>query len=166
MHCEICNKYIQGDAHYIDGKYYHNKCILDLVDIHNNIKPRESFYSGQIDRRRIEQVTDFVISKLNLAEILKMVREISYDMTAYYGDDAKGVIYQGGYDEEQQWQACKIQRLVSTACDLFEQSIIGKRKFDEKYLSTYTGGGTKDIEIANLKERIKELEEIYEDHQA
>lgn len=163
MHCEICGKYVQEAAHYIDGKYYHNKCILDLVDIYKNIEPRKSFYDSEMNMRRVEQVMDFVISKLSLMEILKMVREIAYDMVSYYGDDAKGIIYQSDdYDEEHRLQACKLQRLVGTACDLFGQSIIGKRKFNDDYLSQYLDGGVKDIKIAELEAKIKELEETYE----
>lgn len=32
MHCRICGKYIFGDAHYINGDYFHNTCIIKLVE--------------------------------------------------------------------------------------------------------------------------------------
>ena len=31
MHCKICGKDILENSHYIDGEYYHNKCIRELA---------------------------------------------------------------------------------------------------------------------------------------
>lgn len=159
MHCKICGKYIFDNAHYIDGEYYHNDCIKKMAeDI--NVAPRENFYANEIDMNRVERVLNYVISNLTLMEILKLVREVAYDMVCYYDEDNKGIIYKSDdYDEDHRLQACKLQRLVGTACDLFGQSIIGKRKFEDGYLSQYLDGGIKDNKIAELQERIRELEE-------
>lgn len=160
MHCEICGKYIFESSQYINGKYYHNECIERLADEQLKITPRKSFYSNEIDMKRVEPMLEYVISNLTLMEVLKLVREVSYDMVCYYDDDRKGIIYQSDdYDEDHRLQACKLQRLVGTACDLFGQSIIGKRKFDDGYLSQYLDGGIKDNKIAELERKIEELEE-------
>lgn len=160
MHCKICGKYIFDNSHYIDGEYYHNDCIKKMAEEQLNISPRENFYANEIDMERVEPVLRFVASKLTLMEILKLVREIAYDMISYYDEDNKGIIYRSDtYDEDHRLQACRLQRLVGTACDLFGQSIIGKRKFDESYLSQYLDGGIKDKEIAELEKQIKRLEE-------
>ena len=110
---------------------------------------------------RMENELERVIGNLTLAEVLKMVREISYDMVRY-DDNYKGIIYNSNYTEDGQSQACRLQRLLSAACDLFGQSIINKRVFDEGYLKKWLDGGVMEMEIENLKEKITQLEEELE----
>lgn len=38
MKCEICNKDILDNSHYIKGKYYHNDCIEHLLSNWNELK--------------------------------------------------------------------------------------------------------------------------------
>ena len=92
-----------------------------------------------------------------------MVRETSYEMVCYYNEDAKGIIYNGEYNENPRWQACQLQRLLSSACDLFEQSVVGHREFDNDYLSKWLDGGVMERKIADLEEKIRLLTERNEE---
>ena len=124
-----------------------------------DIQPRKDFYSKELNLDRMNKVLEYVISTLTLQEILKMIREISYDMVCYYDEDAKGIIYNGEYNNNHRWQAFQLQRLLSTACDLFEQSVVGHREFDDKYLSKWLGSGVMERKIAELEEEIRLLKE-------
>lgn len=120
----------------------------------------KDFFDSNIDMDRVETVLMETISKLTLSEILKMVREISHDMVCYYDEQTKGKIYQDSdYDKEHQLQACQLQRLLSSACDLFEQSIVQKRKFEEGYLDKWVSGGALEYKIKELYKVIDNLEE-------
>ena len=123
------------------------------------MEKRQDFYANELNMERMNEVLNFVISNLTLKEILKMIREISYDMVCYYNEDAKGIIYNGEYNDNHRWQACQLQRLLSSACDLFEQSVVGHREFDDKYLSKWLGGGVMERKIAVLEEKIRLLTE-------
>lgn len=105
------------------------------------MEDRINFYADELNIDRINETLEYVASHLTLKEILKMVREISYDMVCYYNEDAKGIIYNGEYNDNHRWQACQLQRLLSSACDLFEQSVVGHREFDNDYLSKWLDGG-------------------------
>ena len=123
------------------------------------MEKRKDFYANELNMERMNEVLNFVISNLTLKEILKMIREISYDMVCYYNEAAKGIIYNGEYNDNHRWQACQLQRLLSSACDLFEQSVVGHREFDDKYLSKWLGGGVMERKIAVLEEKIRLLTE-------
>ena len=123
------------------------------------MEKRQDFYANELNMERMNEVLNFVISNLTLKEILKMIREISYDMVCYYNEDAKGIIYNGEYNDNHRWQACQLQRLLSSACDLFEQSVVGHREFDDDYLSKWLGGGVMERKIAVLEEKIRLLTE-------
>ena len=100
------------------------------------MEPRKNFFANELNLDRMNEVLNDVISKLTLKEILKMVREISYDMVCYYDEYNKGVIYcDNKYSELNQEQACNLQRLLVASCDLFGQSIINNREFDDGYLN-------------------------------
>ena len=125
------------------------------------MEPRKNFYANEMNYERMDNQLNEVISNLTLKEILKMIREISYDMVCYYDEYNKGIIYQSDeYSEINREQACRLQRLLSTACDLFAQSIIEKREFEEKYLEQWTSGGALLLKISRLEEEIKGLKEI------
>jgi hypothetical protein len=123
-----------------------------------NIQPRKDFYAKELNLDRMNEVLGYVISTLTLQEILKMIREISYDMVCYYDKDLCARIYKDKeYSKLNQEQACKLQRLLSSACDLFGQSVIDKREFDEGYLHHWLDGGSMEIEINNLRQEIEKL---------
>ena len=84
-------------------------------------------------------------------------------MVCYYNEDAKGIIYNGEYNENHIWQACQLQRLLSSACDLFEQSVVCHREFDNDYLSKWLDGGVMERKIADLEEKIRLLTERNEE---
>lgn len=124
------------------------------------MEPRKNFYANEMNYERMDNQLNEVISNLTLKEILKMIREISYDMVCYYDEYNKGIIYQSDeYSEINREQACRLQRLLSTACDLFAQSIIEKREFEEKYLEQWTNGGALQNKINSLEEKIKKMED-------
>ena len=128
------------------------------------MEPRKNFFANELNLDRMNEVLNDVISKLTLKEILKMVREISYDMVCYYDEYNKGVIYcDNKYSELNQEQACQLQRLLSSACDLFEQSVVGHREFDNDYLSKWLDGGVMERKIADLEEKIRLLTERNEE---
>ena len=131
--------------------------MLNVKEI-EGIEPRKNFYADEMNFDRMEAMLNFVISNLTLAEVLKMIREISYDMVSYYGEDDCARIYKDdGYSKLTREQACRLQRLLSGACDLFGQSIIQKREFDEGYLSHWLNGGAMEVEIDSLKKEIERL---------
>lgn len=128
-----------------------------------DIQPRKDFYSKELNLDRMNKVLEYVISTLTLQEVLKMIREISYDMVCYYDEDLCSRIYKDKeYSKLNQEQACRLQRLLSSACDLFGQSVIDKREFDEGYLHHWLDGGTMELEITRLKDKIKELNQEIE----
>ena len=132
-------------------------------EIIKDIQPRKDFYAKELNLDRMNKVLEYVISTLTLQEILKMIREISYDMVCYYDEYNKGVIYcDNKYSELNQEQACNLQRLLVASCDLFGQSIINHREFDEGYLNHWLNGGAMELEIARLKDKIEELNQEIE----
>ena len=132
-------------------------------EIITDIQPRKDFYAKELNLDRMNKVLEYVINTLTLQEILKMIREISYDMVCYYDKDLCSKIYKDKeYSKLNQEQACRLQRLLSSACDLFGQSIIDKREFDEGYLHHWLDGGAMEIEITRLKDKIKELSQEIE----
>lgn len=127
-------------------------------EIAKDIQPRKDFYAKELNLDRMNKVLEYVISTLTLQEILKMIREISYDMVCYYDKDLCARIYKDKeYSKLNREQACRLQRLLSSACDLFGQSVIDKREFDEGYLHHWLDGGAMEIEIGNLKQEIERL---------
>ena len=132
-------------------------------EITTGIKPRKDFYAKELNLDRMNKVLEYVINTLTLQEILKMIREISYDMVCYYDEDLCSKIYKDKeYSKLNQEQACRLQRLLSSACDLFGQSIINHREFDEGYLNHWLNGGAMELEIARLKDKIEELNQEIE----
>ena len=127
-------------------------------EIIKDIQPRKDFYAKELNLDRMNKVLEYVISTLTLQEVLKMIREISYDMVYYYDEDLCSRIYKDKeYSKLNQEQACRLQRLLSSACDLFGQSVIDKREFDEGYLHHWLDGGAMEIEINNLRQEIEKL---------
>ena len=133
------------------------------TEITTGVKPRKDFYAKELNLDIMNKVLEYVINTLTLQEILKMIREISYDMVCYYDKDLCSKIYKDKeYSKLNQEQACRLQRLLSSACDLFGQSIIDKREFDEGYLHHWLDGGAMELEITRLKDKIKELSQEIE----
>lgn len=105
------------------------------------ITPRDySFYDKDIRIERVNKQLKEVISNLSFEEICKMFREICYDQVCYYSEDAKGHIYNDNeYTKTHIEQATYLQRKVSTAVDLYCQSIVNKNTFNEDYLRERLG---------------------------
>lgn len=94
-----------------------------------------SFISKEFHSDRVEEVLRYTCSHLNFKEICKMFRDICYDQVAYYDNDLCSGIYK---DEKRSKlsveQANRLQQKVSCFVDLYEQSIVDGREFDEGYL--------------------------------
>lgn len=124
---------------------------------------RKDFFSNYIDLERANMMKKKLAEKCTLKEILWIIRNISYDMVAYYNAEHCGIIYKSeSYNQMQREQACQIQRDLSTCCDLFGQSIIDKREFEEEYINhrynySYMAGA-----IMSLEKELKRLRS-YED---
>ena len=124
---------------------------------------RKDFFGNYIDLERANMMKKKLAKKCTLKEILWIIRNISYDMVAYYNAEHCGIIYKSeSYNQMQREQACQIQRDLSTCCNLFGQSIIDKREFEEEYINhrynySYMAGTIMSLE--------KELERLrsYED---
>ena len=126
----------------------------------SKIEPRQNFYSNEINYERMESKLEDVARTLTLAEVLKMIREISWDMVYYNDKENCGIIYKDNkYTEQNRWEACQLQSFLRTACDLFGQSVINKRVFEDGYLKKWLDGGAMELEIENLKKRIEQLED-------
>lgn len=123
------------------------------------LEPRKSFYEDELNMDRVNVAIEYIASNLTLKEALKLIREISYDMVSYWDKENCARIYKDkSYSELNQEQACRLQRLLSSACDLFGQSIINKREFDEGYLRKWCDGGSLELENNRLKEKVEQLE--------
>ena len=127
------------------------------------LEPRKSFYEDELNMDRVNIAIEYIASNLTLKEALKLIREISYDMVSYWDKENCARIYKDkSYSKLNQEQACRLQRLLSSACDLFGQSIIDKREFDEGYLHHWLDGGAMELEITRLKDKIEELNQEIE----
>ena len=123
------------------------------------LEPRKSFYEDELNMDRVNIAIEYIASNLTLKEALKLIREISYDMVSYWDKENCARIYKDkSYSKLNQEQACRLQRLLSSACDLFGQSIINKREFDEGYLRKWCDGGSLELENDKLKEKVEKLE--------
>lgn len=94
-----------------------------------------SFISKEFNSDRVEEVLRYTCSKLNFKEVCKMFRDICYDQVAYYSNDLCSHIYK----DDKRSKLCveqsnRLQQKVSCFVDLFEQSIIDGREFNEDYL--------------------------------
>ena len=128
------------------------------------MESRKNFYADEMNYDRMEYQLENIAKELTLKEVLKMVREICYDMVYYNGKDNCGIIYKDKkYSKKNIEQACQLQRLVSTACDLFGQSIINHREFDDGYLNKWLNGGAMELQIESLKNEIDSLKDQIQD---
>lgn len=124
---------------------------------------RKDFFGNYIDLERANMMKKKLAEKCTLKEILWIIRNISYDMVAYYNAEHCGIIYKSeSYNQMQREQACQIQRDLSTCCDLFGQSIIDKREFEEEYINHRYNYSYMAGTIMSLEKELKRLRS-YED---
>lgn len=125
----------------------------------NEIKSRKDYYGKEFDSTRANEMLEYLISKCSFKEICWIFRNIAYDMVAYYDQNNKSKIYDGSYSDLNIEQANRLQQQISVIVDLFEQSIVDKREFEEGYLRDYSFAKLY-INILNEKiEIIKKLED-------
>ena len=67
------------------------------------MEKRENFYNNELNIERVNSAIEYLAENLNLNEIMKVVREISYDMVCYYVKENCGIIYKEytGVDQHQ-----------------------------------------------------------------
>ena len=119
---------------------------------------RKDFFDNYIDLERASMMKRNLAEKCTLKEILWIIRNISYDMVSYWDEDNCGIIYRSEeYSKINREQACQIQRDLSTCCDLFGQSIIDKREFEEKYINHRYNYSYMDGIIMSLEKELEEL---------
>lgn len=124
------------------------------------MEKRKNFYENELNMDRVEEAIGYLAENLTLKECLKAIRKISYDMVAYYGEDNCAAIYKDGrHNKHVQEQACRIQRGLSTMCDLFAQSVIQVNEFDDDYLAKWLDGGYLQLKVNSLEEEIEKLKE-------
>lgn len=88
----------------------------------------------ELDMNKVIEAKEYLEERLNFSEICKLFREICYDKVAYWSESNKGVVYDGTYEPLNIEQANRLQQAISRDVDLFEQSVVRKRTFDEGYL--------------------------------
>ena len=87
-----------------------------------------------MDLDKVFKYKDELENNLSFEEICKCFREILYEKISYYGEDNKGIIYNGTYSETQVGQATRLQQKISGYIDLYNQIISKHNEFDEEYL--------------------------------
>ena len=123
------------------------------------MEKRNNFYADELNMERIEEAIGYLAENLTLKEVLKVVREISYDMVSYWDKENCARIYKDNrFSALNREQACRIQRGLSTMCDLFAQSVIDAREFDDDYLEKWLDGGSLQYRIEELQSTITQLE--------
>lgn len=72
------------------------------------------------------------LKELTPNEICWVVRNITYYLVSYWGEDNKGPIYNEGYSSLNVEQATRLQQHIRNHTDLLAQ-VFDKREFDEDY---------------------------------
>ena len=132
-------------------------------------KPRKDFYANELNMDRMFEMLKAVSGQLTLRESLKMMCEMVYDMTSYWSDDNKGIVYNGEYSEDHIWQATMLGNGLRALADVFNQSIVEKREYDQDYFKKWdlnylqAVSGWKDEKISELKKELKELRDSIEE---
>ena len=140
----------------------------------------KNFFENEINWKNFSP-SDFAY-KYSLLEILEYVTGISSALVSetvydafhpqeddyhniktkedYYSDIVQGsVSTENGYSKENIKQAKEIQTLLCDVCELFKQSVIDKRIFDESYLKSFSKSLYIDNEIEGLKKIVRSLEQ-------
>ena len=122
------------------------------------MESRKEFLSNELNVVRAYDTLEYLVKKCTLKEILWIIRNISYDMVSYWDKDNCGIIYKSEkYSKINREQACQIQRDLSTCCNLFGQSIIDKREFEENYINSTYNYSYMAGTIRSMSEKIEEL---------
>jgi len=100
---------------------------------------KDRLFEKEMDMKKVMEGIYNLLENYTMKEIMKMMREISYDVVSYYGPSQKGQIYDGSYSEINVEQASRIQQRLRDMADLFTQSVVDHREFDEEYLRKYLG---------------------------
>lgn len=140
----------------------------------------KNFFENKINWKNFDP-SGFVC-KYSLLELLEYVTKISSDLVLeivydafhpqensnyniktkedYYSDIVQGSVNtKNGYSRENVKQAKEIQTLLCEVCELFKQSVIDKRIFDESYLKSFSKSLYIDNEIEGLKKIVRSLEQ-------
>lgn len=84
----------------------------------------------------IEENIKNLKDNLTQQEIFKLMRELLYEQISYYGDNDKGIIYNGDYSQINIEQATIINNKIRGYIGIYSQIICNKREFSEDYLES------------------------------
>lgn len=97
----------------------------------------EKFYSKEMNIDKVFALIDTLYENYTFEELMKVLRELAYSEVAYYSASNKAPLYSDDRDQLNIEQANRLQQRISAITDLFTQSIVDKRTFDEDYLKQY-----------------------------
>lgn len=124
-----------------------------------DIPSRKDYYAREINLNRANELLTLLISKCTFKEINWIYKSLAYDLVSYYDQNTKARLYDGTHTDLNVEQANRLQQQLSSITDLFEQSVIDKREFNEDYLKEYEFARPYLRIITEQKERINSLEE-------
>ena len=87
-----------------------------------------------IDINKCSDMIDKLNKEYSVDEIFWIIRNLTYDYIRYFGEDNKGVVYDGSYSDINVEQATRAQQSLSTSADIMRQVISSKREFEDRYL--------------------------------
>ena len=87
-----------------------------------------------IDINKCSDMIDKLNKEYSVDEIFWIIRNLTYDYIRYFGEDNKGVVYDGSYSDINVEQATRAQQSLSTSADIMRQVISSKREFEDSYL--------------------------------
>lgn len=120
----------------------------------------DAFYSNKdIDLDKMKEIWDLLESRCNYTEIMWLFRNFVYEAIRWSSDSDHGPVYDEGRTRLNTEQANRLQQQISSVVDLFTQSVVSKREFDEGYLKQYAFAAPYLSIIEDLKRKIEILEE-------
>ena len=87
-----------------------------------------------IDINKCSDMIDKLNKEYSVDEIFWIIRNLTYDYIRYFGEDNKGIVYDGSYSDINVEQATRAQQSLSTSADIMCQVISSKREFEDSYL--------------------------------
>lgn len=123
------------------------------IETQDEDSPRPNFYSNVFNSQRANETLLNLISRATFREILWVMRTIIYDQVSYWSENDHSIIYDQDRPELNIEQANRLQQQLSALLDLYGQSIIDKRIFNEDYLKNYEFARPYIKIIEDLKEQ-------------
>lgn len=97
----------------------------------------KKYYEKGMNIDKVFNLIDDLQRQYTFEELMKAFREIVYDEVAYHSEANHAPLYSEDRDQLNIEQANRLQQRISAFVDLYTQSIVDKRTFDEGYLKQY-----------------------------